>query len=206
MSIARTTINGFACAFLCLLLTACMGTIEQNLEKAEIEARGDTYEPAITGEQIPPIEAKPQIRASSAASLSRLGFTPVDGLPKAMEGRLSESLRRAAFRRNMFLVPNGDRTQTHIVKGYVSLTNNSLGTVIVYIWDVSANNGSAVQRISGQVLAPNGDGTWNSIDKQALDTLAVNSMESIIQWLNQKLASQSINQSTNTPFVPPVFQ
>ncbi len=183
-----------------------MGTIEQNLEKAETEARGDVYEPAATAQDIPHIEAKPQIRASSAASLSRLGFTPVDGLPKSMDGSLSQSLRRAAFRRNMFLVPNGDRTQTHIVKGYLSLTNNSLGTVIVYIWDVSANDGSAPHRISGQVLAPNGDGTWRSIDQQTMDTLAVNSMESIIKWLNQKLASQTTSTNSNTPFVPPVFQ
>lgn len=184
----------------CVFLSACLGTIEENLQKAETEAQGQVYEPTVATEEIAPIDAAPKVRASGPASLARLGFAPIEGIPKSVENRLSESLRRSAFRRNMFLVPNGDATQSHLVKGYLSLTSNSLGTVIVYIWDISANNGSSPHRVSGQVLAPNAAANWNSIDSKALDLLAVQSMEAVIAWLNNELGAPKADNRDIVPF------
>tara|TARA_R110002167_G_scaffold71378_10_gene201451 strand:- start:304 stop:909 length:606 start_codon:yes stop_codon:yes gene_type:complete len=183
-----------------LLLSACLGTIEETLDKAESEAQGQVYDPPVTSEKIAPIDGAPTIRASSLASLARLGFAPIDGIPPDIETRLSESLRRSAFRRNMFLVPNGDSTQSHLVRGYLSLASNSLGAVIVYIWDISANNGSPPYRISGQVLAPNAPANWSSIDSEALDILAVQSMEAIISWLNNQLGGPRLDNRDFVPF------
>lgn len=185
---------------LCVFLSACLGTIEENLEKAETESQGQTYTPTVATEEVAPIDAAPKVRASGPASLARLGFAPIDGIPQNVENRLSESLRRSAFRRNMFLVPNGDATQSHLVRGYLSLTSNSLGTVIVYIWDVSANNGSSPHRVSGQVLAPNATANWNSISSESLDLLAVQSMEAIISWLNNELGTPKVDNRDIVPF------
>ncbi|MEP2758337.1 MAG: hypothetical protein ABJO09_02535 [Hyphomicrobiales bacterium] len=200
MNVLRIPIRAFVTALMCLALSACLGTIEENLEKAESEAAGQVYQPEVTSQAIEPIEAAPKVRASSASSLARLGFARIDGIPQSVEANLSESLRRAAFRRNMFLVPNGDPTQSHLVRGYLSLTSNSLGTVVVYIWDVSANNGTAPKRISGQVLAPGGGSSWNSIDSKTLDLLAVQSMEAIIAWLNTELGASKTDDRNIVPF------
>lgn len=200
MRVLRIPYQACLAAFLCLALSACLGTIEENLEKAETEATGQVYQQDVTSETIAPIDAAPKVRASGAASLARLGFAKIDGIPQSVEAKLSESLRRAAFKRNMFLVPNGDRTQSHLVRGYLSLTSNSLGTVVVYIWDVSANNGTAPKRISGQVLAPGSGSTWGSIDSAAMDTLAVQSMEAIIAWLNTELGASKIDNRNIVPF------
>lgn len=185
---------------LCVFLSACLGTIEENLQKAETEAQGQVYDPPVVSEEIATIDAAPKVRASGPASLARLGFAPIEGIPQNIENRLSESLRRSAFRRNMFLVPNGDATQSHLVRGYLSLTSNSLGTVIVYIWDVSANNGSSPQRVSGQVLAPNATANWSSIGSEALDLLAVQSMEAIISRLNNELGAPKVDDREIVPF------
>lgn len=200
MNILSVLCRGFLILVSCVSLSACLGTIEENLEKAEKEAQGQVYEPAVTTEEIAPIDAAPKVRASGPASLARLGFAPIEGIPSSIEGRLSESLRRSAFRRNMFLVPNGDATQSHLVRGYLSLTSNSLGTVIVYIWDISANNGASPHRVSGQVLAPNATANWNSIDSESLDRLAVQSMEAIISRLNSELATPQVDQRDIVPF------
>lgn len=196
----RPPFQTFLVALMCLALSACLGTLEENLDKAETEAAGEVYQPEVTSEAIAPIDAAPKVRASGAASLARLGFARIDGIPQSIESRLSESLRRSAFKRNMFLVPNGDPTQSHLVRGYLSLTSNSLGTVVVYIWDVSANNGTAPKRISGQVLAPGSGSTWSSIDSTALDMLAVQSMEAIISWLNTELGAPKIDNRNIVPF------
>lgn len=185
---------------MCVFLSACLGTIEENLQKAETEAQGEVYTPTVASQEIAPIDAAPKIRASGPASLARLGFAPIEGIPKNVENRLSESLRRSAFRRNMFLVPNGDATQSHLVRGYLSLASNSLGTVIVYIWDISANNGSSPHRISGQILAPNATPNWNSIGSESLDLLAVQSMEAIIAWLNTELGAAKVDKRDIVPF------
>ncbi len=200
MKILSVSCRVFLVVFSCVFLSACLGTIEENLEKAETEAQGQVYEPAITTEEIAPIDAAPKVRASGPASLARLGFAPIEGIPASIESRLSESLRRSAFRRNMFLVPNGDATQSHLVRGYLSLTSNSLGTVIVYIWDLSANNGASPHRVSGQVLAPNATANWNSIDSESLDRLAVQSMEAIISRLNSELATPQLDKRDIVPF------
>lgn len=200
MRVLRFPYKACLAAIVCLSLGACLGTIEENLEKAETEAAGQVYQPEVTSEAIAPIDAAPKVRASSAASLARLGFAKIDGIPQSIETNLSESLRRAAFKRNMFLVPNGDRTQSHLVRGYLSLTSNSLGAVVVYIWDVSANNGQSPKRISGQVLAPGGGTTWSSIDSKTLDLLAVQSMEAIIAWLNVELGTPKIDNRDIVPF------
>lgn len=185
---------------MCVFLSACLGTIEENMQKAESEAQGEVYTPTVASEEIAPIDAAPKIRASGPASLARLGFAPIEGIPKNVENRLSESLRRSAFRRNMFLVPNGDATQSHLVRGYLSLASNSLGTVIVYIWDISANNGSTPHRVSGQILAPNATANWNSIGSESLDLLAVQSMEAIIAWLNTELGAAKVDKRDIVPF------
>ncbi|MFK8034460.1 MAG: hypothetical protein AB8B94_09985 [Hyphomicrobiales bacterium] len=200
MRVMRPPFQTFLVALMCLALSACLGTLEENLDKAETEAAGEVYQPEVTSEAIAPIDAAPKVRASGAASLARLGFARIDGIPQSIESRLSESLRRSAFKRNMFLVPNGDPTQSHLVRGYLSLTSNSLGTVVVYIWDVSANNGTAPKRISGQVLAPGSGSTWSSIDSTALDMLAVQSMEAIISWLNTELGAPKIDNRNIVPF------
>lgn len=186
--------------FMCVFLSACLGTIEENLQKAETEAQGEVYTPTVASEEIAPIDAAPKIRASGPASLARLGFAPIEGIPKNVENRLSEALRRSAFRRNMFLVPNGDASQSHLVRGYLSLASNSLGTVIVYIWDISANNGSSPHRVSGQILAPNATTNWNSIGSESLDLLAVQSMEAIIAWLNTELGAAKVDKRDIVPF------
>ncbi len=185
---------------MCVFLSACLGTIEENLQKAETEAQGEVYAPTVTSEEIAPIDAAPKIRASGPASLARLGFAPIEGIPNNVENRLSESLRRSAFRRNMFLVPNGDATQSHLVRGYLSLASNSLGTVIVYIWDINANNGSSPHRVSGQILATNATANWNSIGSESLDLLAVQSMEAIIAWLNTELGAAKVDKRDIVPF------
>lgn len=185
---------------MCVFLSACLGTIEENLQKAETEAQGEVYTPTVASEEVGPIDAAPKIRASGPASLARLGFAPIEGIPKNVENRLSEALRRSAFRRNMFLVPNGDGSQSHLVRGYLSLASNSLGTVIVYIWDISANNGSSPHRISGQILAPNATANWSSIGSESLDLLAVQSMEAIIGWLNTELGAAKVDKRDIVPF------
>lgn len=200
MRVMRIPFQAFLVALMCLALSACLGTLEENLDKAETEAAGQVYQPQVTSEAIAPIDAAPKVRASGAASLARLGFARIDGIPQSIESKLSESLRRSAFKRNMFLVPNGDPTQSHLVRGYLSLTSNSLGTVVVYIWDVSANNGTAPKRISGQVLAPGSGSTWGSIDSAALDMLAVQSMEAIISWLNTELGAPKTDNRNIVPF------
>nr|WP_306268298.1 hypothetical protein [Pararhizobium sp. IMCC3301] len=200
MNLVPLPFRAILVALLCLILSACLGTIEENLDKAETEAQGQVYDPPVTREEIAPIDGAPTIRASGLASLARLGFAPIDGIPPDIESRLSESLRRTAFRRNMFLVPNGDSTQSHLVRGYLSLASNSLGAVIVYIWDISANNGSPPHRISGQVLAPNARASWSSIDSEALDILAVQSMEAIISWLNNQLGRPRPDDRNIVPF------
>ncbi|MEH6727221.1 MAG: hypothetical protein V7703_13750 [Hyphomicrobiales bacterium] len=200
MNVLFASCRVFMVGVLCVFLSACLGTIEENLDKAETEAQGQVYEPTVTIEEIATIDAAPKVRASGPASLARLGFAPIEGIPSDIENRLSESLRRSGFRRNMFLVPNGDATQSHLVRGYLSLTSNSLGTVIVYIWDISANNGSAPHRISGQILAPNATASWNSIDSESLDLLAVQSMEAIISWLNNELSAPKLDKRDIVPF------
>jgi len=200
MNVLSASCRAIMVGILCVFLSACLGTIEENLEKAETEAQGQIYEPTVTTEEIATIDAAPKVRASGPASLARLGFAPIEGIPVSIESRLSESLRRSAFRRNMFLVPNGDATQSHLVRGYLSLTSNSLGTVIVYIWDINANNGSAPHRVSGQVLAPNATANWNSIDSESLDLLAVQSMEAIISWLNNELSAPRLDNRDIVPF------
>lgn len=200
MTVLRFSVQACSTLLLCFLLSACLGTIEENLEKAETEAQGQVYQPEIASEAIAPLDAAPKVRASSVASLARLGFAPIDGIPKNIEGKLSESLRRSAFKRNMFLVPNGDPTQSHLVRGYLSLASNSLGTVVVYIWDVSANNGTSPKRISGQILAPGAGSKWNTIDGNTLDMLAVESMEAVIAWLNSQLGSSKADDRNIVPF------
>lgn len=200
MTLVPLPFRAILVALLFLVLSACLGTIEENLEKAESEALGQVYDPPVTSEEIAPIDVPPAIRASGLASLARLGFAPIDGLPPDIENRLSDSLRRSAFRRNMFLVPNGDPSQSHLVRGYLSLASNSLGTVIVYIWDISANNGSPPFRISGQVLAPDARTNWNNIDSGALDMLAVQSMEAIISRLNTELGGSRPDDRDIVPF------
>lgn len=197
----KLCVTGLYITGLCFVLAGCLSTLEDSLEQAEADAIGLPTAPtnAVETQPIAPLDAPPQIRASTAASLSRLGFAPIDGVPQAVERDLADSLRRAAFRRSMFLVPNGDRTQTHIVKGYLSLATNTVGTVLVYVWDISSNDGRPAQRLTGQILANGGDGSWASINKTSLDQLAVQSMEAIIGFLNTQMATPQPTQNNPAP-------
>lgn len=183
-----------------VLLTACTST-EESLNPAAIapepaqpaaptavagevpvgDGTGDTGALPSSGTTAAPA-ATAQVAA--VASAARVQFAPIVGATVEAVTPLTQQLSVKARERGLRLVPSGDASTTHMMKGYFSALSEDSGTTVIYVWDVVDAAGNRLHRIQGQERATgsNGEG-WAAVPPAMMQAIANRTIEDLVAWL-----------------------
>lgn len=209
---ARTRFPGVAKAalplVLMLALTACnASSFSDGLRPAQRATTQDTVplDPQTTARPAEPVgnetalTAEPQGEVGAQAALQEqqparvelppVAFLPVSGAPQSTVTSLAGSMREAAQRETLAIVPSTEQSARYRIKGYFSALKDGNGTLLVYVWDVLDRNDTRVHRISGQERggASSGD-PWTAITPDLIEKVADTTMTQLRSWMAQRSA------------------
>ena len=175
-------------ARLALLIVALAGaactTTEETLDPAQLGPSQAATQPAA------PATAEEGASGDTAAAPSqppvagsvRVRVDPIVGAPTAANGPVTAQLGSLGQQRGFTVVPAGDASSTHILKGYFSASPEGGSTTIYYVWDVMDAAGNRVHRFSGQQKVDGGQG-WSSVDEAALNAIADKTATDFAAWI-----------------------
>lgn len=115
---------------------------------------------------------------------ARFAFSRVTSVPGEFVYALEDSLKSAAAKLNLALVPEDDPTATYRVKGYLSAIGDANGILLVYVFDVFDAAGGRVHRVSGQRKAPGrGADPWSGVDNEMIEAVAQEAIDTLAAWI-----------------------
>ena len=103
-----------------------------------------------------------------------IAVAPIVGAPPSVAKDLSQALVTAGKDRNLTIVPSGSGEANYAMRGYLLANNESGGTKVSYVWDVSDAKGARVVRISGEemIKGRSGGDPWKKVDAAATRAIA----------------------------------
>jgi hypothetical protein len=103
-----------------------------------------------------------------------IAVAPIVGAPPSVAEDLSQALVTAGKDRNLAIVPSGSGEANYAMRGYLLANNESGGTKVSYVWDVSDAKGARVVRISGEemIRGKSGGDPWRKVDAAATRAIA----------------------------------
>ena len=116
-----------------------------------------------------------------------IAVAPIVGAPPSVAKDLSQALVTAGKDRNLTIVPSGSGEANYAMRGYLLANNESGGTKVSYVWDVSDAKGARVVRISGEEMIK---GICEKFRKSHTDHIAVYGSDN-----NQRLTGLHETQS-----------
>ena len=142
--------------------------------------------PAPAGTQPAAPTATPPTVQSAAIALgsAKVQLAPVVGAPSGAFDPLSSRLTERAQRSKFTMVPSGDASATHTLKGFFSTSTEGNQTIVFYVWDVIDKAGNRVHRFSGQESAKGAspDG-WSVVTDETMNAIADRTAQDLGAWL-----------------------
>ncbi len=133
-----------------------------------------------TGQQTAAISPAP-LAGTTGTSVA---FLPVSNAPQNAVTTLAQSIRDAAERNALPVVPSVQQGAQYQVKGYFSALEDGSGTLLVYVWDVLDRNNKRVYRINGQEQgASSASDPWAAVTPQMLNRVAESTVSQLKSWL-----------------------
>jgi hypothetical protein len=124
-------------------------------------------------------------QAAVATTAARVQFAPIVGATVASVAPLTQRLSTTARERGLNIVPAGDPSTTHVVKGYFSAITEGRETIVIYVWDVVDAGGNRVHRLQGQERVPASAAQgWDGVPPAAMEAIADRTVSDLGSWLS----------------------
>lgn len=132
-------------------------------------------------------QAALQNQQPARVQLPPVAFLPVSGAPQSTVTSLAGSMRSAAQRETLSIVPSTEQSARYRIKGYFSALKDGNGTLLVYVWDVLDRNDARVHRISGQERGGSSSGDpWTAITPEMIEKVADTTMTQLRSWMAER--------------------
>lgn len=135
----------------------------------------------------PPAQAQAPVQNAALVAAARVHFAPIIGATVTAVAPFNQQIAARARERKLQIVPAGDASATHVMKGYFSAITEGRDTLVIYVWDVVDPAGNRVHRIQGQERAPQDDGEgWAAVPPQTMQAVANRTVDELTAWLGSR--------------------
>ncbi len=137
---------------------------------------------------------------AAPVSTASVAFAPV-AAPGSVSSRLGSMLSAQAEQQSLNV--SDEKSADYTVRGYLVAAEESEGTKVSYIWDITNKAGKRAQRFSGEEMVAkrvSGD-PWAAVDDEAMRKIAASTIQRIAGWLPRESAPAQV--ATTGSLTPP---